>query len=210
MILAFFFPVISAISYGTNSVLVRIGIEGTDSSAATFLTVMVSTLVIFPLVIISGGFGVSMGWLPFFYFVMTGVLNNILGRTFSFVSIKGAGAAKVTPFFATLPLFSTLFAVLLLGERPNIFQVSGICLVAIGIVLITTKGSLRGKKIYYLTAVIAPYCWALASLTTKAGLREAPYPILANFIGLATGALFYIVLLIITGRINAPAMVKSP
>ena len=203
MILAFFFPVISAISYGTTSVLVRIGIEGRDSSAAAFLTVVVSSLVIFPLVLISGGFGVYIGWVPFFYFVLTGILNNILGRTFSFVSIKGVGASRVTPFFATLPLFSTFFAVLFIGERPTVLQVSGIFLVAIGIYLITAKESLRGKKIYYLMAVIAPLCWGLASLTTKAGLREAPYPVLANFIGLVTGALFYFVLLIITGRINA-------
>jgi transporter family protein len=125
-----------------TAVFAKVGVEGIDSDLATFIrTIVVAVLL-----------GLSL--------LATGKLQNqtatISPRTYLFLALSGAAtgaswvcyfralqlgdAARVAPVDKLSVVMVAIFAVLFLGERLTSVNWAGICLVAVGVILIAYKG----------------------------------------------------------------------
>ena len=74
-------------------------------------------------------------------FVGAGIVGSTFGRAFFFNSVQRVGASRAEPVKASMPLFATVLAVLLLGERVSAPQAVGIALIVIGIAAVSWEGS---------------------------------------------------------------------
>jgi drug/metabolite transporter (DMT)-like permease len=87
------------------------------------------------------------------YFIAAGVFAPAIGRTLGYVGMEKIGVARSAPIVNTSPIFSSIFAVSILGEVWTRQNMLGTCLVILGsIVLSSSKpaaGEWRRKDIIY-------------------------------------------------------------
>ena len=136
----FYWAVLSAVFAALTAIFAKIGIQGVDSDLAT----LVRTAII--LVVLSGFVWYAGKW------------NNPLqlsGKTWTFLALSGLAtgaswvcyfralkigdASRVAPVDKLSVILVAIFAVIFLGERPNLREWTGIALVAGGIVLLALK-----------------------------------------------------------------------
>ena len=75
----------------------------------------------------------------FLWIVLLAFVNYPLARTFNYASVRRIGAARASPLFSSSPLWATLLAVLLLGERPNGIIIMGTLAIVAGVIVIVTE-----------------------------------------------------------------------
>ena len=127
----------SAIFAAMTAILAKVGVQGIDSTAATFIRTVVITLIL-------GGIVAARELLP--------PLNTISARSYVFLTLSalatGASwicyfralqlgdAARVAPVDKLSVILVALFGVLLLGERLSGVNWAGVLLTAVGLILI--------------------------------------------------------------------------
>lgn len=68
-----------------------------------------------------------------------GIFPSFIGYIFYNRGVAEVGASRASLFIHLMPVFGTLLAALLLGERPALYHLTGIILIFIGIALVTRK-----------------------------------------------------------------------
>lgn len=71
------------------------------------------------------------------WFVGVGLLGPCLGRLFNYMSVARLGAARATPLVNASPLFTTLLALVFLGEHITLKILLGMLCVVAGIAVLT-------------------------------------------------------------------------
>jgi len=121
-------------------------------------------------------------------FVAVGLFVPGVTRVLSFRGIRTLGSSVTSTIVNTTPMFSTVLAVLLLGERPAPLVLLGVALTVGGLVTVSWVG---GKTAYKKTELIYPFLCALLfsakDITVRWGLADgAGQPILAAGIAAVT------------------------
>jgi transporter family protein len=78
----------------------------------------------------------SLSWI-----FLSGLVGGLIGLFIFFVALKQEDTSKVLPIVAAFPMFTALFAYILLGETISLKRALGILFVIIGVVLINIKES---------------------------------------------------------------------
>ncbi|PLR83276.1 hypothetical protein CVD25_11675 [Bacillus canaveralius] len=73
----------------------------------------------------------------FLFFLSAGVFSTYLGRWFFFETIDKLGPTRASAFQVSNPLFTALIAWLFLGERLHLIDVLAICIVLLGLFLVS-------------------------------------------------------------------------
>jgi drug/metabolite transporter (DMT)-like permease len=130
------------------------------------------------------------------YFVVAGLLAATMGRTLNYVSIDRLGVPISTSLSGTNPLFTIVFASILIGEAVEASTVAGTALVVVGIALISGWGGENGvRKGDLVIPLAAASLYALSGIVRKAALTLLPEPVLGAVVGaLASLVTFPIVL----------------
>ncbi len=118
----------------------RLGLRHMHSTTATFISMIVSFVLIFILVLIFDFDSlVTLSAVAFGWFALQGLLNFVFGRFLNMTSIGLAGASRATPIISVSPLFAATFAFIFLGERPTAVIILGTVLIISAIVLIVSQ-----------------------------------------------------------------------
>ena len=118
----------------------RLGLRHMHSTTATFISMIVSFVLIFILVLIFDFDNlVTLSAVAFGWFALQGLLNFVFGRFLNMTSIGLAGASRATPIISVSPLFAATFAFIFLGERPTTVIILGTVLIISAIVLIVSQ-----------------------------------------------------------------------
>ena len=134
------FAFFAACCWGTAAVLNRLGLRHMHSTTATFISMIVSFVLIFILVLIFDFDNlVALSAVAFGWFALQGLLNFVFGRFLNMTSIGLAGASRATPIISVSPLFAATFAFIFLGERPTAVIILGTVLIILAIVLIVSQ-----------------------------------------------------------------------
>ncbi|HXK29664.1 MAG TPA: DMT family transporter [Candidatus Binatia bacterium] len=134
------------------------------------------------------------------YFVAAGVFAPAIGQTLGYVGMEKIGVARSAPIVNTSPIFSSVFAVFILGEVWTRQNMLGTCLVILGIIVLSSSkaaaGEWRKKDIIY--PLLGAVAFGISTTLRKSGLMTVPLPLLAAAV--TVGTAFVVLLLIIRVR----------
>lgn len=199
----------AGVGFGLFQTFNRRAVRGMDVYVATFIQLLVSTIVLLAIVLLTEDIGALLV-APFSVwvnFALAGILHFFLGWTFLNASQKRVGAARTSPLIGTTPLFATAIAAVTLREFPGIWGIIGIGLIVLGAYVISQRsGDSReiegnpqpikaGWQASWL-GLSAALCWALSPIFIRAGLEDLPSPLLGVTWGIAFSALAYGIVLL--------------
>lgn len=135
--MAVIFALLASIVWGSAPILFKLGLKGNVSN---FLALMIHNFTAFAVASLAfllsrERFYVSLNEL--LAIALGGFLSGFLGLLLFFEAVKRGHVSVASPIASTSPLWTTLFAYLLLGEPINITKALGIALAVTGIVLIS-------------------------------------------------------------------------
>lgn len=183
----------------------------TDASAEVLVTATtaVSVLLLLPIVLLTGGLQLTPE--AFAVFVASGVLGSGLGRFIlsHFISLIGAGTAHAVK--SASPVTAAVFSVIFLGERLTPLLAAGICVVVVGLVLLTRteREAAAGRDVAISTtaavALVIVLWFGVTPVIRKFGLSVVGAPLLSALtVNFAAG---FLVGLVISMR-NDPGQLR--
>ena len=104
-------------------------------------------------------------------FVAVGLLVPGVTRVLSFRGIRTRGSSVTSTIINTTPMFSTVLAILLLGERPGSWVIAGVFLTVCGLISVSWTGPTRSyQKIELIFPFLCALIFALKDVTVRWGL----------------------------------------
>ena len=132
---------LTAWTYGVSIISARRGLQYSNATTITLLSLISQTVVLWTLVALFTGVpavGAAFLWPA----VVVGFLMPVV-RWLTYTGIARIGAARGTALRSTHPLFSTLLALSFLGEDATLPVLAGIVLIVAGITLISWRDEER-------------------------------------------------------------------
>jgi drug/metabolite transporter (DMT)-like permease len=134
------------------------------------------------------------------FFIAGGIFAPAIGQTLGYIGMERIGVARSSPIVNTSPIFSSILAVVFLGEVWLPQNIIGTCLVILGVVVLSTRnaaaGEWRMKDVIY--PVFAAVAFGISTTLRKTGLMAVPEPLLGAAVTLGTA--FMVLLIIIRLR----------
>ena len=216
MVLGVALAFLSAMGFGSGQILVRVITQRVPIPLATFLAVLISTLLNLSLAIVLDLHGFreisleALGWLAFL-----GGIAVVGGRLLNFNAISMVGAARAAPFSSSSPIFAAILAIVLLGERPGPLVGFGTLIVACGLTLVgwggaRGRGGLPGmnpRVLGYFLAAGAAVAFATSNVVSKHVVSDFTSPLVAAGVSLLLGL---ILLSALTGRVVMKEIARCP
>jgi drug/metabolite transporter (DMT)-like permease len=141
-------------------------------------------------------------------FVAVGLFVPGLTRVLSFRGIRTMGSSVTSTIVNTTPMFSTVLAILVLGERPGPLVLLGVCLTVAGLIAVSWAAEQTSyKKIELIYPFLAALLFSLKDVTVRWGLSSGGgQPIFAAGIAALTSTIeiFLITRLIHGERFSLP------
>ncbi|WLV25007.1 DMT family transporter [Aciduricibacillus chroicocephali] len=139
------FAVLSAFSFAINNVIIKKGARGSKSNNGFYITVLMNAILLgicffIAVLIQKEPFQISWHAIPFF--MLAGLCTTGLGRMTLYSSILRVGPSKASAVRNSTPVFTTLFAIIVLHEKISLIPGIGMLLL-IGGVLIAGYGFVK-------------------------------------------------------------------
>src|SRR5918996_4997871 len=120
-------------------------------------------------------------------FVVVGLFVPGATRVLTFRGIRTMGSSVTSTIVNATPMFSTLLAVLLLGERPGPLVLAGVALIVGGLIIISWESSQRSwKKAELIFPFLAALLFSMKDVTVRWGLGGSDSPVLAAAVAAIT------------------------
>lgn len=131
-------------------------------------------------------------------FVLVGLIQPGGTRFLAYMSVEKVGVTVTAPIRATTPLFSSLLAIMVLGEHFTPAVGAGTLLVVVGIILLSAREGQGGKWLNVLVALplLSAFLAGSTQVIRKIGLEQIHMPILGA--GVTTGTSCLVVALSLT------------
>ena len=193
----------TALCIGASAVLVRMGMRDSNPITGAMVGALVQVVTLSGFVIAVPPKRIDLVAIAFF--MASGVLASTLGRLCNYMSIERLGVAVSATIMGSSPLFSTLFAVLFIGERVAVTVILGTILVVAGIAF-TRSGDSAGSRLRSTTILIpvaAAVFYGASSVVRKAGLNILPESGLGATVGAGASLVSFLAYLILTKKTDA-------
>jgi len=144
MNLSIFLSVLTALAWGIQSIFLNKAMRDIPLATAILISLVINFAVLVFLIGISGGKGFSVlidiSTPIYFYFMVAGFLNYLLGRGLYYSSFRFISVTRSTSISSTYPMISVAFAMLVLGEKLALHQWVGVGLTLSGTYLLMMRG----------------------------------------------------------------------
>ena len=170
----------TAILFAIHNVLIKKGLGTSNSSTAVFTTLGINTVFLW-------GFALLITPLHYlvtpavFIFLGVGLFQPGLTRLLTVKGIDTLGVAIADPIRASTPMFSSLMAILFLGEQMTLPIFGGTLLIITGVTVLSHQKSAIGsfRLLYLFYPILASFLVGLSQVARKFGLVFIPHPFLA-------------------------------
>lgn len=122
------------------------------------------------------------------YFALLGFLGITLHQWLQSTGLLTAQATTTGWIIASTPIFMALLGLIILNEHLVWYQIAGIILAALGVLLVVTKGDLAaitagkfGTPGDFLVLISAPN-WAIFSTLSRSGLKKYPSTLMMFYV----------------------------
>ncbi|MGZ8435213.1 MAG: DMT family transporter [Candidatus Binatia bacterium] len=189
----------AALCFSIAHIFVRRGLNGSNAFTGSVISLGTSTVIFWTLASLLAP--LSLLATPMIgYFMAAGFFAPAIGQTLGYIGMERIGVARSSPIVNTSPMFSSILAVLFLGEIWLAQNILGTCLVILGVVILSTSRPATGewdKKdvIYPLLAALA---FGISTTLRKSGLMAIHVPLLAAAV--TVGTAFVVLLAIVWFR----------
>lgn len=175
-----FFALANAFLFALHNMLTKKGLRYSTPVTAVITSLAINIIVLW---------GVSLIYVPLdsltragiLIFVLVGLFQPGFTRFLTYKGIEHLGIAVTDPIRASTPLFSALFAILLLGERLTLPIFFATLLIILGITLLSQHdGSVKEiRPLYIFYPLLASLLAGFSQVLRKFGLAALPHPFLA-------------------------------
>ena len=193
--MAEYFSFQSALLFSITHIFVRRGLVNSNALTGSVISLATSAVIFWLLLIVF----VPLSALRnpgIAYFVAGGVFAPALGQTLGYIGMERIGVARAASIVNTSPIFSSILAVLLLGELWVFQNIVGTCLVILGVVILSSSKSVdrdwRKKDLIY--PILAAIVFGISTNLRKTGLTAVPQPLLAAAVTAATAFLALLII----------------
>ncbi len=199
---------LTSFCYGVSAVLNRKGMSDSNPMTGSMAVALVQVVVLSGLVVAMPPSRINLTGVALF--VASGILASTLGRLANLTSIDRLGVSVSSTIIGSSPLFSTVFAVLFIGERVVPSTLAGTILIVVGIAL----ASWRGEGGSRLTPAMAfPFASAVfygaSSVVRKVALNILPETTLGALVGTASSLASFVVYLAATQGLGTVRLSRS-
>ena len=194
--MAEYFSFQAALCFSIAHVLVRRGLVHSNALTGSFVSLAISATAFWML--LPWFAPVSALWAPGIgYFIAAGLFAPAIGQTLGYLGIERIGVARSMPIVNSAPIFSSLLAVLFLGEVWVLQNIIGTALVIIGAIILSSSRPAEGqwRKLDIIYPILGALAFGISTTLRKTGLTEVQIPILGAAV--ATGTAFLVLLGII-------------
>jgi drug/metabolite transporter (DMT)-like permease len=190
---------LSAAASGISVVLVRKYSAGASVFNMSLVITAIGMMVLWPLAFMEAGFNM-LTVASFALFAVSGLFSPGLVRLFYYKGLKTLGASANSAIFSVYPFYSSVLAVVLLGELVTAWNVFGIVAIVAGVILIErfTYGSGEAGRVGHKSLIIPILGGVMlggATIFRKMALDASNVPILGVAIAYVFSLLPYILLL---------------
>jgi drug/metabolite transporter, DME family len=195
-LMAEYFSFQAALCFSIAHVLVRRGLVHSNALTGSFVSLAISATAFWML--LPWFAPVSALWAPGIgYFIAAGLFAPAIGQTLGYLGIERIGVARSMPIVNSAPIFSSLLAVLFLGEVWVLQNIIGTALVIIGAIILSSSRPAEGqwRKLDIIYPILGALAFGISTTLRKTGLTEVQIPILGAAV--ATGTAFFVLLGII-------------
>jgi drug/metabolite transporter (DMT)-like permease len=192
---------LSAMAFGFSQVLVRRKLDESNFFFISLAITIMGNIILWPIALILTNLR-TINFEGVLFFVVAGLLAPAIVRLIYFKGMEAVGVSANASVFATYPMYSSLLAVLILGEVLVAENWIGIICVIVGIVYMErnlSNSETRSKKTPrkgFVFPLIASLTFAFSQIVRKQGLNIYNEPLLGVAIGYSSALLLYILLLV--------------
>ncbi len=194
------FAFLTALSFSFSNILVKKGMKYSENDNGVWMTVLVNFVLLGIVALLYRFFIVAetITFVGTLFFVLAGALTSFLGRTTLFHSFRYIGPSRGIAIKNSAPLFTVIFALIILGERISLIPLLGMLLVFVGLaiqaVFMVKHGSnlTNEEKIErtgYFFALLAALVFGIGQGLRGSGLEMLSDPFYGAFIGAAVAFL---------------------
>ncbi len=197
--MAEYFSFQAALCFSIAHTLVRRGLVHSTAMTGSIISLGTSATIFWLLVALF--VPLSELWSPAIgFFIAAGVFAPAIGQTLGYMGMERIGVARSSPIVNTSPIFSSMFAVLLLGEVWLLQNIAGTLLVIAGVILLSLSQptQVRWRKSDIIYPLLAALAFGISTTLRKTGLLIVPIPLLAAAV--TVGTAFFALLTVVKLR----------
>ena len=191
----------TAVLFAVHNVLIKKGLATSNSTTAVFITIGINSVFLW-------GFALLLTPLHYlvtpaiFIFLGVGLFQPGLTRLLTVKGIDTLGVSIADPIRASTPMFSSLMAIVFLGEQMTFAILYGTLLIIIGITVLShQKSAGRPLRLLHLCyPILASFLVGLSQVARKFGLAFIPHPFLSAAVTATSSFAVISSLLWLTGK----------
>ena len=188
---------LSAMSFGLSQILVRKNLGKSNFVYISLTVTIMGNIILWPLALAFTDLS-TVNPEGLLLFIVAGLLAPGIARLFYFKGMETAGISANASIFATYPLYTSITAVLLLGEALTAENWMGLACIIVGVIFVgrslnnvRTNHKNTSKK-GFIVPVLGSFAIAFSQLVRKEGLNVYNQPLLGVALGYSTALIVYI------------------
>ena len=169
----------AALLYAVSNTTARSALRTASPITASLMLIWIQWILFGLLLVPAGGFS-NINVAGLLLFCAAGLTSPLLFMVFFFTGIQRIGAARAATIKAAAPIYTVIFAVAFLGERPTALRYLGIAAVMAGVLSLVwetaDKKDRVGRRSDYVFPLLAGVCAGVSAVLYKAGLSRMDTP----------------------------------
>jgi drug/metabolite transporter, DME family len=161
---------VAALLSAVATIAVRKGLRDSDSYTALWINVLVGTIGFWIAALFTGAVA-RPSLTGIVYFALAGLVGTIAGRLLRFMAIERVGASVTAAVVNLNTLFSTILAIVILGEHVTLPILAGTLVIVAGAMLLSTEGRgipFRPRRM--IIPLVSAVCFGVVAILRKIGL----------------------------------------
>ena len=191
---------LSAMAFGLSQILVRKNLEKSNFIYISLTVTIMGNIILWPIALAFTNLN-TVNPEGLLLFIVAGLLAPGIARLFYFKGMETAGISANASIFATYPLYTSLIAILLLGEALTAENWIGLACIIAGVIFVgrSINNSKSQHKSTSKKGLIVPLLGSLAlafsQIVRKEGLNIYNQPLLGVAVGYSTSLIVYILVI---------------
>jgi drug/metabolite transporter (DMT)-like permease len=191
---------LSAMSFGLSQILVRKNLDQSNYIYISLTITIMGNIILWPLALTFTNLN-TVNFEGLWLFIVAGMLAPGIARLFYFKGMETAGISANASIFATYPLYTSIIAILLLGEVPTAENWIGLICIIIGVIFVgrSINNGYNSHKTASKKSLIIPmlgsFAIAFSQIVRKEGLNIYSQPLLGVAVGYTTALIVYLIVI---------------